>query len=97
MNRSSIREVRHIVRQNGSLIEEIIAVRSGRLVKYVKKNNRGVVTCGSYRLNNRTATERTEKTSTTSEDKKKGGLLEAVLKVMIPSDKKKDISKKDNK
>ena len=84
------REVRHIIRQNGSLIEEVIAVRSGRLVKYVKKDSRGVVTYGSYRLAARQSTEKkaelTETGSTRVKDKE--GLLDAIMKVLTSQKKK---------
>ena len=96
MRRSSTREVRHIIRQNGSLVEEIIAIRSGRLVKYVKKNSLGQVTCGSYRLANRQATEKKEK-MTVTDDKGKEGLLDAILRVMSPIQKKKENDKDKDK
>ena len=92
MRRSAIREVRHIIRQKGSLVEEIIAIRSGSLVKYVKKNSLGQVTCGRYRLANRQATETKEK-MTIADDKGKEGLLDAILRVMSPIQKKKDKDK----
>lgn len=89
------REVRHIIRQNGCLIEEIIAIRNGRLVKYVKKDSRGRVTCGSYRMANKQATEQTEKISS-AETSNKEGLLDAILKVMIPARKQNTKQKKEN-
>ena len=92
------REVRHIIRQNGGLIEEIIAIRNGRLVKYVKKNNHGVVTCGSYRMANRQATEQKEKTSVSeSTTDNKEGLLSAILRVMSPIQKPKTKKEKEGK
>lgn len=85
------REVRHIIRQKGSLIEEIIAIRNGRLVKYVKKNSLGTVTCGSYRMaSKQQVTEHKEKSAETTNNKE--GLLDAILKVMAP--KKQDQKEK---
>lgn len=81
MRRTS-REVRHIIRQKGNLIEEVIAIRNGRLVKYVKKNSLGTVTCGSYRMAaKQQITEHKEKSTETTD---KEGLLDAILKVIAP-------------
>jgi hypothetical protein len=83
MRRELSREVRHIIRQKGNLIEEIIAIRSGRLVKYVKKDNLGAITCGSYRMAKKQIREQKEKVSVEQTDNKEG-LLSAILKVMTP-------------
>ena len=91
------REVRHIIRQNGSLIEEIIAIRNGRLVKYVKKNNQGVVTCGSYRMANRQATDQKDVSVSESTTENKEGLLSAILRVMSPIQKPKMKKEKEGK
>ena len=93
MRRALSREVRHIIRQKGSLIEEIIALRNGRLVKYVKKDSRGAVTCGSYRMAaNKQVTEQKEKVEGIADSKE--GLLDAILKVMNPVKKQ---NKEENK
>jgi hypothetical protein len=41
------KEVRHILRQNGNIIEEVIAIRNGRTIRYVKKDNLGRTTNGT--------------------------------------------------
>ena len=100
MRRALSREVRHIIRQKGNFIEEIIAIRSGRLVKYVKKDNRGAITCGSYRMatnKHQQVSEQEEKVSVDSTENKEG-LLSAILKVMNPAQKSdKDMKKKEKK
>jgi len=95
VRRALSREVRHIIRQKGSLIEEIIAIRNGRLVKYVKKDSRGAVTCGSYRMAaNKQVTEQKEKVEGVES---KEGLLDAILKVMLPVKKQDKSRMKDEK
>jgi hypothetical protein len=98
LRRALSREVRHIIRQRGNFIEEIIAIRSGRLVKYVKKDNRGAVTCGSYRManSNKQVSDQKEKVSVDNSADNKEGLLSAILRVMNP-DKTADAIKKKGK
>lgn len=54
-----MKEVKHILRQNGALIEEIIAVRSGRTLRYVKKDNLGKITKGVKFMDQRASTPTT--------------------------------------
>lgn len=42
-----MKEVKHILRQNGPVIEEIIAIRNGRTVRYLKKDSQGKITRGT--------------------------------------------------
>lgn len=99
MRRALSREVRHIIRQKGNFVEEIIAIRSGRLVKYVKKDSRGAITCGSYRMANKNkqeVSEQKEKVSVDNSGENKEGLLSEILRALAPM-KKTDNTKKEKK